>query len=151
MRDRVRLWVSYPWIEKEERDFQFVMPRLKEEGIEAAYDSIELLPDVHLWERTIERLISIDFDGWLYILTHQCLTRKNYADELLSAIDLAVVSMGRDFPMIGLVHGISIQYVPLKLRARPCIPLDEPNWNKQISRFFRSSNASGNPGPKVVF
>ena len=146
MSDRIHLWVSYPWIEKKERDFQFLMPLLQDEGIEAAFDSVELLPNVHLWERTKERLLSIDFDGWLYVLTHQCITRKDCADELVSAMDLAIRSMGTKFPMVGLVHGIPTQYVPLKLRARPCIPLNEPDWNKQVSSLFRHGSAFGKTG-----
>ena len=72
-----RLWINYPYINSEERDFSYLIPQLKKANIEAAYDSFQLMPDVRLWERIVPRLVSIGFDGWLYILTHQCFTRKS--------------------------------------------------------------------------
>src|SRR5512145_252595 len=68
---RPRLWISYPWIRNEERDFNYLVPQLKAANIEAVYDSFQLQPDSQLGERIIQRLLSIGFDGWLYILTHQ--------------------------------------------------------------------------------
>ena len=71
-----RLWISYPWVSKEERDFTYLVKQLKDANIEAVYDSLQLQADMAFGERTVQRLLSIGFDGWLYILTHQCFTRK---------------------------------------------------------------------------
>ena len=119
----LRLWISYPWMNKEERDFGYLVGQLKEADIEATYDSLQLLPDMHLSERTLQRLLGIGFDGWLYILTHQCFTRKACTDQLTAAIEQAVLHMGPEFPMVGLLYGISTQNVPAMLRVRPCISL----------------------------
>jgi len=127
-----RLWISYPWISREERDFAYLVSQLKDAHIEATYDSLQLLPNRHLWERTVQRLLSVGFDGWLYILTHQCFTRKTCTDELTAAINQAVQHMGPDFPMVGLMYDIATQQVPLMLRVRPCISLADPNWKQRI-------------------
>jgi hypothetical protein len=134
----LRLWISYPWINKEERDFAYLVGQLKDADIEATYDSLQLLPDRHLSERTVQRLLSLGFDGWLYILTHQCFTRKTCTEELSAAIDQALLRMGPDFPMVGLLSGISVQNVPPMLRVRPCISLGDPDWKQQISEAFRN-------------
>jgi hypothetical protein len=134
---RFHLWISYPWINKEERDFGYLVALLNGVNIDAIYDSFQLLPDVHLSERTIQRLLSIGFDGWLYILTHQCFTRKACTDELTTAIDQAILRIGPDFPMVGLLHGISIQNVPPTLRVRPCISLGDPDWKQQLCEALR--------------
>jgi hypothetical protein len=136
--ERVRLWVSYPWLDRQERDFTCLMSELKAEDIEVTYDSVELLPDLHLRERIIQRLLSIGFDGWLYILTHQCLTRRRCADELTDAIDQALLNMGLRFPIMGLLYGIADYQLPPKLRVRPCISLSAPDWTHQISRILRN-------------
>jgi hypothetical protein len=135
--ERLHLWISYPWLSKEERDFTYLVAQLKDKNIEAIYDSVQLLPEVHLWERTVQRLRSIDLDGWLYILTHQCFTRRTCTDELTAAINQALLSMGPDFPMIGLLYDIAVQHVPPMIRVLPCVSLGDPEWKQQISHVLR--------------
>lgn len=138
-----RLWINYPYINSEAQDFSYLVPQLKKASIEAAYDSFQLISDVHLWERIMPRLISIGFDGWLYILTHQCFTRKAFTDELTAAIDKVTQRLGPKFPMIGLMHGIATQNVPTALRVRPCISLGDPEWKQQLSEVLRHSVSPG--------
>jgi hypothetical protein len=133
----VRLWISYPWIGKEERDFTYLVDQLKDADIEAIYDSLQLLPEMHLWQRTLQRLQGVGFDGWLYILTHQCFTRRTCSEELTAAIDRTLQHMGLDFPVVGLLYGIATQHVPPMLRTRPCISLADPDWKHQISDVFK--------------
>lgn len=137
-----RLWISYPWVSKEERDFTYLVKQLKDANIEAVYDSLQLQADMAFGERTVQRLLSIGFDGWLYILTHQCFTRKVFTNELTAAIDKAVQKMGPKFPMIGLLYGIASQQVPPMLRVRPCISLGDPNWKRQITEAIGNSDKS---------
>jgi hypothetical protein len=132
-----RLWISYPWMNREERDFTYLVSQLKDLHIEATYDSLQLQPNTHLWERTVQRLRGIGFDGWLYILTHQCLTRKACTDELTTAIDRALQHMGPRFPIVGLMYGIGALQVPPMLRVRPCISLTDPNWKQQICDLLK--------------
>jgi len=132
-----RLWISYPWISREERDFGYLVSQLKDAHIEATYDSLQLLPDRHLWERAVQRLLSVGMDGWLYILTHQCFTRRACTDELTAAINRAVQHMGPGFPMVGLLYDIASQQVPPMLRVRPCISLADPNWKQQIADVLK--------------
>jgi hypothetical protein len=142
----LRLGISYPWISKQERDFTCLVTQLKEANIEAIYDSFELLPDIRLWERIVPRLLSIGFNGWLYILTHQCFTRKACTDELTAAIDQMLLHMGRNFPMAGLMYDIATQNVPPVLRMRPCISLGDPNWKHQILEVLKHRAPHDNKG-----
>jgi len=138
-----RLWINYPYINSEERDFSYLVPQLKRANIEAAYDSFQLLSNAHLWERIMPRLVSIGFDGWLYILTHQFVTRKTYTDELTAAIDKITQRLGPEFPMIGLMHGVATQNVPPMLRVRPCISLGDLEWKQQLSETLRNRISPG--------
>jgi hypothetical protein len=138
-----RLWISYPWVSREDRDFTYLVTQLKTADIEATYDSLQLLPDMNLRERAVQRLLSVGFDGWLYILTHQCFTRKKCADELAAAVEQALRRVGPDFPMAGLLYGIASQHVPTALRVKPCVSLADPDWMKQLSEIFRFRAAHG--------
>jgi hypothetical protein len=138
-----RLWINYPYINREDLDFSYLIPQLKHANIDAVYESLPLMSDVRLWERIVPRLISIGFDGWLYILTHQCFTRKTFTDELTAAIDHIFSRLGPDFPMVGLMHGIATQNVPAALRVRPCISLGDPLWKQQLSAVLKHRAAPG--------
>jgi hypothetical protein len=133
-----RLWISYPWIRNEERDFGYLVPQLRTANIEAVYESFQLEQNSHLGDRIVQRLRSIGFDGWLYILTHQCLTRRNCTDELTGAIDQTLLQMGRDFPIAGLMYGIATQQVPPVMRVLPCISLGDPDWKRQLSGVLKA-------------
>ena len=85
----------------------------------------------------MQRLMSLDFDGWAYVLTHQVLARGGCAGELNSAIQQALLHKGSDFPMIGLLHGISAQSVPAVLKVRPCLSLGDPDWMRQVSNALQ--------------
>ncbi len=139
----LRLWISYPWISREAGDFSYLVGQLKDASIEAIYDSFELLPDTCLWQRIEQRLLSIGFDGWLYILTHQCFIHRDYADELTTAINQTLLRLGPDLPTAGLMHGIATQNVPPVLRARPCISLGDPDWKRQLSEALNHRTPQG--------
>lgn len=150
-----RFWISYPWIRNEERDFTYLVPQLKADNIEAVYDSFQLKPDLRLAERIVQRLMSIGFDGWLYILTHQCFTQRAYMDQLTAAIDQTLIHMGPDFPMAGLMYGIGSQQVPPVLRTLPCISLGDPDWRRQLSSILKPDTLHSRKivpkGPRFVW
>ncbi len=151
-----RLWISYPWIRNEERDFTYLVSQLKADNIEAVYDSFQLQPNSQLGQKIVQRLLSIGFDGWLYILTHQCFTRRVYTDELTEAIDQTLFRMGPGFPMAGLMYGIATQQVPPVLRVMPCISLGDPDWRKHLSGILKTDGlqykrAMGATEPRFVW
>lgn len=139
-----RLWISYPWIRNEERDFTYLLTQLKAANIEAVYDSFQLQQNSKLGDRIVQRLRSVGFDGWLYILTHQCFTHRIYMDELTGAIDQTLTQMGSDFPVAGLMYGIATQQLPPVLRVLPCISLGDPEWKRQLSRLVAKGARQSN-------
>jgi len=142
-----RLWISYLWTCREERDFTYLASQMTSADIDATYDSIELQPASNFWRRIEQRLLSINFDGWLYVLTHQVLTRKACADELIAAIEQVLIRKGPDFPMVGLLHGIAAQYLPSALKVRPCLSLENPEWKVQVSNTLKKRAPAGTVQP----
>jgi hypothetical protein len=138
-----RLWISYLWSTGEERDFTYLITRLKDVNITASYDSLHLQPDSRLVERIAQRLLSIECDGWMYILTHQILSRGTCAHELITAIDDTLLRIGSDVPIVGLLHGISPQHVPPILRLRPCLSLGDPDWTQRLSLALQQRGPAG--------
>lgn len=138
-----RIWISYPYINAEVRDFSYLIAQLRKANIDASYDSFQLPSNTHIWERIVPRIVNMGFDGWLYVLTHECLIRKKFIEELIETAEKISLRMGRGFPMIGLVHGIAAQNVPLALRVRPCISLGDSEWTQQLSTHLKGRTAPG--------
>jgi hypothetical protein len=141
-----RLWISYLQSCGEARHFSYLVAQLREMNIEATYDAIQLRPDMHLGQRIAQRLRSIGFDGWMYILTHQFLTRGSCANELVAAIEETRQQVGPGFPMLGLLHGIAAQHVPLALRVRPCLSLGDPDWKLRVLQALKQRALEGKNG-----
>jgi hypothetical protein len=141
-----RLWISYMQASGEERDFTYLVAQLREANIEATYDSLRLRPDIRLGQRIVQRLLSVGFDGWMYVLTHQLLTRGTCADELIAAVEETRQQIGPEFPMVGLLHGIDAQHVPLVLRVRPCLSLGDPDWKRRVLQALKRRAPEGKTG-----
>jgi len=133
-----RLWVSCLWAGREVTDFAYLVPQLKAARIEAVYESLEVRPNARMSERIIQRLHGIGFDGWLYVLTHQFLTRRACVEQLIDSIGQTQRRMGPDFPMVGLLHGIAAHQVPAVVRVRPCVYATDPTWRAQVSAALRN-------------
>jgi hypothetical protein len=149
-----RLWISYPWTDEEVVDFAYLVPQLKEAGIEAVYESLQVERGTELPERIVQRLQSIGFDGWLYVLTHQLLARKSCADAFIAAIEQTQRKMGPHFPMIGLLHGVAAQQVPAVVRVHPCLHVADPDWKDRIARALvhrKPAREPGSPKPDARF
>jgi hypothetical protein len=142
---RPRLWISYLSTCAEDRDFSYLVSQLRNANIEAIYNCVQLQPDMRLWQRIAQRLLSIDFDGWAYVLTHQFLADRACTDELTAAIDQMLPHIGANFLMVGLLHGVAVQHVPAALRMRLCLSLGDPDWKHQLAGMLRNHNPIQKP------
>jgi hypothetical protein len=141
-----RIWISYVQPGGEERDFTYLVAQLRGANIEATYDSLRLRPNVRLGQRIVQRLLSVGFDGWMYVLTHQSLTRGTCVDELLAAIEEARQQIRPGFPMLGLLHGVAAQHVPPMLRVRPNLSLGDPDWQRRALQALTQHAPGGKIG-----
>ena len=133
-----RLWVAYPWTQREEGDFVYLVAQLKEAGIEATYNSIEIRPDFRLDEWVETRLAANHVDGLACVLTPVSVMRKNCADELMAALNLVFKEKGPDFPVVGLLNGVAQQNLPPTLRGRPCFHVTDPHWQRQVASLLKN-------------
>jgi hypothetical protein len=132
------LWITYAWTQREEADFSYLVSQLKEAGIQATYDAVEILPELHLDEWAERRTASLEIDGWAYILTSMSTTRRHCADELIGALERIIQRRGTDFPLIGLLHGVAMQSLPPALKVRPCYYLTDSGWKQQVAAALKN-------------
>lgn len=126
------LWLTYAWSDNEGGDFDRLVARLEESGIDVVFDRIQLIPGRRLWEQIADRITSGDLSGWGYFLTPASLESQACREELAYALDRALGSQGPEFPLIGLLHGVPISEVPAALRIRLCVDLADPDWVESV-------------------
>lgn len=127
-----RIWITYAWVDDEEGDFSYLVQELGDFGIEATYDKVAIIPGRDLWEQIGDKITEGEIDGWGYLITPHSLESEACREELAYALDRALHSKGRDFPLIGLLHGVRIRDVPPSLRVRLCVSLANPNWKEEV-------------------
>ncbi len=126
------LWITYAWSDNAEGDFDFLVQELSRAGVSAKYDKIALVPGRKLWAQIADRISSDPLSGWAYLVTPKSLASAACQEELAYALQRALETKGEEFPLIGLLHGVSIRDVPLALRVRLCVNLANPDWIEEI-------------------
>jgi hypothetical protein len=127
-----RVWITYAWKDNEEGDFSYLVQELSAVGVEAKYDRIAIIPGRDLWDQIANEIANGDIDGWAYLITPNSLASEPCREELAYALSRALNTRGRNFPLMGLLHGVRIQDVPPALKVRLCVSLANPNWKEEI-------------------
>jgi hypothetical protein len=96
-----------------------------------------LVPGQRLWEQIATRIEEPSLSGWAILLTKQSIESEACKEELAYALDRALDTKGKGFPLLGLMHQISIEEVPAALRARLLIDIREPEWPQLVLAGLR--------------
>ena len=126
------LWITYAWVDNDEGDFDFLVQELNKAGIPASYDKVALIPGRKLWTQIAARISADPLSGWAYLITPNSISSAACQEELSYALQRALETRGSEFPLIGLLHKVSISDVPLPLRVRLCVNLANPDWIEEI-------------------
>lgn len=126
------LWLTYAWSDNDEGDFDYLVQELKSNGITSIYDKISLIPGRKLWTQISERIERGSLSAWVYLITPNSIASPACQEELAYALQRALDTKGEEFPLIGLLHNVSIRDVPLALRVRLCVNLANPDWIEEI-------------------
>lgn len=126
------LWLTYAWTDNDEGDFDYLVQELKSNGIQSTYDKISLIPGRKLWAQIADKIEKGSLSAWAYLITPNSISSPACQEELAYALQRAMDTKGDEFPLIGLLHKVSIRDVPLALRVRLCVNLANPDWIEEI-------------------
>jgi len=122
------IWLTYAWVDNDEGDFDYLVQELEQANIPTTYDKIALIPGRRLWAQISETISNQPLSGWAYLVTPNSLDSLACQEELAYALQQALETKGDEFPLIGLLHNVSIRDVPMALRVRVCVNLANPDW-----------------------
>lgn len=126
------LWITYAWADNKEQDFDYLVQEIEAYGIPTRYDKIALIPGQHIWSQIDEHIDESKIAGWAYLITRASLESKACQEELAYALHEALNTKNTKFPIIGLVHGVSISELPKSLASRLLVSLNDPDWKKAL-------------------
>ena len=126
------IWITYAWLDNDEGDFDDLMQELERAGISAIYDKVALIPGRRLWAQIADKISTALLSGWAYLVTPNSLISSACQEELAYALQRTLDAKGDEFPLIGLLHNVSIRDVPTTLRVRLCVNLANPDWIEEI-------------------
>jgi len=126
------VWITYAWADNDEGDFDHLVTLLEAGGVPAIYDKIALVPGQRLWDQIADQISKGNLAGWAYLLTPRSVQSEACREELAYALDRALQARSGHFPLIGLLHGISIAEVPPALRVRICVDLSSHTWVEEV-------------------
>lgn len=126
------LWITYAWADNAEGGFDFLVQQLGKAGIPALYDKIALVPGRKLWTQIAAKIEGEPLSGWAYLITPNSLSSMACQEELSYALQRTLETKGQEFPLIGLLHQVSIRDVPIPLRVRLCVNLANPDWIEEV-------------------
>jgi len=126
------LWLTYAWSDNDEGDFDYLVQELGNSGIPTIYDKISLIPGRKLWSQIADKIERGPLSAWVYLITPNSIASAACQEELAYALQRALNTKGDEFPLIGLLHKVSIRDVPLALRVRLCVNLANPDWIEEV-------------------
>lgn len=127
-----KVWLTYAWADNEEGDFAYLVQELDRAGISAIYDKIAIIPGRKLWPQIADNISNEEISAWAYLITPNSLSSAACQEELAYALQRALETCGEEYPLIGLLHNVSIREVPMPIRVRLCVDLANPDWIEEI-------------------
>ena len=127
-----KFWLTYAWVDNEDKDIDFIIIELKNLGIEVKFDRRNLIPGKKLWQQIGSNITDPDkCDAWGIVLTKNSIKNTKCMEELYYALDRALDERNDVFPILALLHSILPGDLPPALKIRKYIVLENSNWAEQ--------------------
>jgi hypothetical protein len=128
-----KVWLTYAWKDNEDKDIDFIIQELDKTDLDVKFDRRNLIPGQRLWTQISGTITdSNECDAWGIVLTPNSIRSEPCIEELSYALDIALSDKGAEFPIFALLHNVSPSEMPLALKIRLCIPIENNNWTEQV-------------------
>jgi TIR domain-containing protein len=126
-------WLTYAWVDNADHNVEFVAQELLDAGITVRLDRWTLTAGKSLWKQIGSHITSPQTDGWLLYATEHSLASEACAEEYDYALNRAIRTRGREFPIIGLFPGnVDEELIPPGIQARLYVRLTGQDWKEQV-------------------
>ncbi len=132
------LWLTYAWKDNCDQDVDFIVQELKGEQLDVRFDRSQLLAGRRLWDQIDRQISSERLDAWAILVSRNSLASEPCQEEIAYALDRALRTRGKDFPLIGIFpESIERGLIPSAIATRLYVRLDDPVWKKRVADAVR--------------
>jgi hypothetical protein len=133
-RTMATMWITYAWADNQSGDVDFVAQELQAAGIEVKLDRWNIKAGLRLWDQIADFIQSEgQCDAWLLFATQASLGSEACREEYAYALDRALNSRGKAFPVIALFPAtLDDSIIPAGIRTRLYVSLQDPDWKERI-------------------
>jgi len=127
------VWLTYAWDDNKSGDIDFIAQELSSDLI-VKLDRWNLTAGKRLWEQ-IESFICDPekSEGWIIYATQSSLLSEKCKEEYAYALDRALSTRGKGFPVIGLFpSSVDDSLIPRGIKSRLYVNLRDPDWKERI-------------------
>ncbi len=136
------LWLTYAWEDNKNKDVDFIAQELESFGINVKLDRWNINAGKRLWEQ-IEKFIQDknECDAWVLYATVNSLGSEACKEEYAYALDRALNSRGKDFPIIGIFpSSVDKELIPAGIKTRLYVSTNDPDWKERIKASAEGRN-----------
>jgi hypothetical protein len=129
-----KLWLTYAWIDNENDDVDFIIQRLRDEGLDVHYDRRQIIPGQRIWPQIDKAIGDPEItDAWGIYVTEHSLRSEPCQEELAYALDRALRTRGSEFPIIGIFpRPIDRTLVPSSIATRLYVNTQAVDWAARV-------------------
>ena len=128
------IWITYSWEDNKNGDIEFIAQELEKTGIIVKLDRWNIQVGKRLWEQ-IDKFISNsnECDAWVIVATQNSLGSEACKEEVAYALDRALITRGKSFPLIGVFpSSVDNELIPSAVRTRLYVSLKDTDWIERI-------------------
>lgn len=128
------IWITYAWVDNESGDVDFLAQELLAAGLQVKLDRWNVRAGLRLWDQIAKFIESPGHcDAWLLVATPASLGSEPCREEYAYALDRALKSRGREFPLLALFpSSVDDALVPAGIRTRLHVSLQDVDWKERI-------------------
>ena len=129
-----KVWITYAWKDNQDESIDFLIQELdKEPAIQIKLDKRNLIPGQRIWSQ-IGGIITDpkECDAWCIVLTKNSIESQGCIEELSYALDRTLNTREASFPVFALLHNINPNELPISLKIRLCILLEDKAWPTKV-------------------
>jgi hypothetical protein len=129
-----KLWLSYSWKDNIDSDVDFIAKEIEKRGVGVKLDRFVIVAGQRLWSQIENHIVNpAETDAWALFMTQNSLQSEPVREEIAYALDRALKSRGRAFPLIGINPGdVDPKDVPALISTRLYVSLTDDDWLDRI-------------------
>lgn len=144
------IWLTYAWDDNEQGDIDYIAQELETAGVTVKLDRWNISAGGRLWDKIGASITDpTGCDAWLFVATNNSLQSEPCKEEFAYALDRAINTRNKNFPIISLFIGpVDNNLITPAISIRLYVSITDSDWIERI-KASAEGRAHSTSKPKV--